>query len=221
MSIFKVSDRQRDVIRYAPGVLIYDSQPAEATAIDTYLRTDNPTTNNGSDVLLAVGDDATLSPQVYRTLIKYDLSPIPVNSVILFASLFLTTERDRSTTTRDYKIYRVLRDWVELQATQNIWKTANNWTTPGAGSNGNDVDYSTIWATTSFGPTIANNTPMEFAFSPTGLIELSKYVDGINPNYGWMIKADTELADAYFFHSSNAVTSSFRPRLLIKYIPAP
>jgi hypothetical protein len=42
------------------------------------------------------------------------------------------------------KVFRVLRTWVEAQATWTIWSTGNNWTTAGCSSDGND--YTTTGA---------------------------------------------------------------------------
>ncbi len=186
-------------------------QPDETSGVDTYLDNGETTTNYGTEVRISAGEDNTVA-RIYRTLIKFDLSSIPSNATITSATLSLTIELDRSSNARDFKLYRVLRDWVEAQATWNIWKTSNNWSTAGCGSDGNDADLTTAWATTNFSAT--ETGVKSFSINTT---EFTKFINGTYSNYGWLIKADTESDDAYTFHSSSAGTAGNRPYLTVVY----
>lgn len=201
------------------GFDTYTSQPDDTTGIDTYLDNGAATTNYNTTVRVNVGEDNTTS-RVYRTLIKFDYSSISSGAFIGSCVHSFWTELDRSSNSRDFKIYRSLRAWVESQATWNIWSTSNNWTTAGAGSDGSDTDLSTVLATRTMSATETVDTEMQWTFSSTGLTELQKIVNGTYANNGYLVKADTETEDAYTFHSSSAATSGFRPKQVIAYSSA-
>lgn len=193
---------------------IYTSQPDETTGIDAAIASANATTNYGTAITVEVGERAVVTSTA-RTLIKFDLSSIPSTAIINSAILSLWVKTDYSSNARDFKVYRVLRDWVEAQVTWNIWKTSNNWTTVGCGSDGNDADLTTVWATTNFTATEAAGTEKQFSLSTT---EFKKFVDGRLTNYGWLIKADTETNDGYdFYSSSEATLTTRRPKLVVDY----
>ena len=191
-------------------------QPNETDGYDTSLAQSNPNTNYGGDAVLYIGE-SNVATNIRRGLIKFNLSSIPSNAVISSVVLSLWVAFDASSNARDYKLYRVLRDWVETQATWNIWKTSNNWTTAGCGSDGNDADLSTVWATCSFTATETDNTEKQFVLDATGLAEFTKWVNGTNPNYGWLVKADTEVNDGYNMDSSSSATAAQRPKLVVTY----
>jgi hypothetical protein len=193
----------------------YTSQPAEAAATDTTIELLAPTVNFGTGGLLGVGNNEFAGNETWRTLIKFDLSSIPQTAYISSATLTLTISADKAQNARDFKMYRILRDWIEIEATWNQWKNGNAWTTAGCGSNGNDADLTNVWATCSMGT--ADSGTKNFVFSATGLAELTKMVFGTYTNYGWLIKADTEANDAYEFCSSSNATSGNRPLLTIEY----
>lgn len=66
---------------------------------------------------------------------------IPAGGTITAASLDLYEQSASGTCTAS--IYQILRDLVFTETTWNIWKTANNWTTAGCESAGNDRSGST------------------------------------------------------------------------------
>lgn len=194
----------------------YIARPNETNSNDTWISSSAVTTNYGDRPDLYVGESNS-SITTRRSLIKMDLSQIPSNAIITSAIITVYIAGDYSSNTRDFKVYRVLRDWVESQATWNLWKTGSSWTTDGCGSDGNDADLTTAWATTSFGDSIPNYTAMDFVFSATGITELQKIIAGAYTNYGWLIKADTESADLYGLFSSSWINESQRPKLTIEY----
>ncbi len=143
---------------------------------------------------------------------QFDLSVIPKSARIVSAQLTLTIELDRSSNARDVKIYRVLRDWVESQVTWAQWTTGNNWTLGGCSGSGTDFD-STVWGTLNLGAT--ESGAQTWSLSAT---ELNKMVSGVYPNYGWLIAADTQSNDGYFYYTSSAATAGNRPKLVVNYI---
>jgi hypothetical protein len=46
---------------------------------------------------------------------------------------------------------------------------------------------------------------------------LNGYLDGTYTYYGFEIQSDTELNDAYGFHSYQAATADYRPVMYIEY----
>lgn len=192
----------------------YSSQPDGTAGKDSYITSGAATTNFGTNTNIGVGEDSG-GANISRTAIAFDLSSIPSSNTTSAATLTTTITTDESSNARDFKIYRILRDWVEAEITWNIWKTANNWTTAGAGSDGNDTDLTTVWGSVSMG---ASDTGAKvWTFSSTGLTELDKFINGTYSNYGWLLKADTETNDRYFFASSDHATSGSRPLLEITH----
>lgn len=193
---------------------IYSKQPDETDGIDNFIQSNIATTNSGTSAELRIGE-SNAATSVRRTLIKFVLSGIPSSNVsLLNAQLSLWVNADLSSNARDFKIYRSLRAWLELESTWNVYTTGNNWTSAGADSDGNDTDLSTVWATTNFTATESAGTEKVFTLS---LTELLKFIDGTYTNNGWLIKADTETNDAYTLESSSSATATLRPKLVIQY----
>jgi hypothetical protein len=99
-------------------------QPSGA---DTYLSEQNPTTNYSAVTLLMAGRNPGLRG---RAIFRFDFSALPAGCVIEKAVLSLYV--DSVSTGGDYGIYELTRtDWIETQATWNIYKTGSNWTAAG------------------------------------------------------------------------------------------
>jgi hypothetical protein len=209
--------RNSRLVEPRPLLDTYSSQPDEASSFDTEFSSAAQTTNNGNGNQIVAGEHNGLA-DIFRTLIKFDLSSIPSNATITSATLSLWVKQDISDNARNFKLYRVQRDWVESQATWLNWKTANAWTTGGAGSNGNDADLTTVWASTSFSASEAVNTQKDFVIDTT---EFAKLIDGTYANYGWVLRPDTELNDGYVFYSAAETTASRRPKLVVEYTIPP
>jgi hypothetical protein len=190
----------------------YSSQPDETSGIDTWIDSSQVNTNRGSSGTLAVGE-SNAAAAVGRALIKFDLSSIPSNAVITSATLYMTISADVSSNARSFRVYRLVRSWVESEATWNIAATGTNWGTAGAGNTTTDYDP-TAWATTAFTANETVGTEKAWALDVT---EFEKFINGTYTNYGWVIRADTENNDQYIFYSSSNATSSNRPRLVVEY----
>lgn len=139
-----------------------------------------------------------------RTLIKFDLSSLPTNAVISSATLTLNLLTDQSANARTYRIYRLKRAWVELEATWNIWSTGNNWSTAG-GFHADDCEQTEIGSRVMSATEAAGLK--DFTITATTKAELDL-------GNGWMIKADTEIDDCYIFDSREGGTT---PKLVIVY----
>jgi len=173
---------------------------------DTYLDFGASTTNYGTSTVFSVSSPGDSTDK--RALLKFDISSIPGGVSLISADMVFNC----STTaggTRTLQFFRILRsDWEEAQATNTIYKTANNWTTAGAAGNGTDYQLS---------PKIAANyslTGTGQKIIPFTLSEFNKYVDGTYPSTDMIIYNDGALVD---FSSLNHGTSNLRPFTRVTY----
>ena len=189
----------------------------ETDAADTFLYSAGPTTNMGTVVTFNVGE-SNAETSVSRTLIKAPLGQLDAERVASITACYLdlTINLDRSSTARDFKMYRVLRDWVESQATWNIFSTGNNWGTAGCGDTTTDYN-NTVLATTNFTATEAIGTVKRFSLDTTVVYDM---LQGVYSDYGFLIKADTEANDAWIFNSSGAAFEIQRPLWTIETLEA-
>lgn len=190
----------------------YVSQPDATAGIDAFIEQESPTTNTGTNNTLNVGE-TNLAVFTDRSLIKFDISSIPSNYVSATATLSLYIALDRSGNARTFRLYRLKRNWVESQVTWVRYSTGNNWQTAGAfgALDCEQTDVSSL----DFTSTEVVDSAKNFIISNSSVNE---YINGTTANYGWLIKADTELDDRYNFHSSDATTSTLRPKLVIDYM---
>ncbi len=193
----------------------WSSQPGAAEGEDTLITLSVigiSTKNYGISTYLLVGkefDNNNLS----RTLIQFDLTSISASASVTSASLSLYCYGDGSTNARTFRVYRLKRAWVEgtrndaednppTGATWNRYDTVSNWGTVG-GFGADDCEQTDI-GSRDFTATETTNAFKVFSLTPITIAALDL-------GNGWMIKADTENADAYGFRSSDGLTASQRP----------
>ena len=135
-------------------------------------------------------------------MLKFDVSSIPSDATIVGARLDLYV----STEGQGWKIHRMLVDWNENS-------TYNTLT---AGVNDDDTDASTVEdnrngvTLNAITGSIVNNMRMA---------TIQGWVDGTYSNYGWLIEAtDIASGDGQQYVSSEGVTTTQRPKLVIRYI---
>lgn len=130
---------------------------------DTYLDKWNPTTNYEASGL-RIGADGS-NNELYNSILRFNLSGISP-CVVTSATLALTVYSWGGTTVTalSYRL-RTGRDWVEDQATWNIYKTSNNWGTAGCANTTTDR-YSTVMSTTTitFGANVVTLDPTEVQY---------------------------------------------------------
>ncbi len=187
-------------------------QPNGTAGIDTYILNALPTTNYGTDTEMGVGEANIATNYIGRSLIKFDLSSIPSNASITSATLSLWTSTDYSSTTRTIRIFRLKRAFNESQATWNIASTGTNWQTAGA-SGTNDRESADIGSVQILSDEPLN-TEKQITLTPAMIQEL---IAGTFTNNGFIIVSDTELNDGFMYKTSDNVTSSQRPKLVIEY----
>ena len=180
---------------------------------DTHLHSGNATTNYGTGVLMEA-TKYNASNHIHTCLSFSGLSniagPVTVNTATL--SLYMS---DSSGTGHVVSLYRLLRNWVEAQATWNIFSTANNWQTAG-GLGANDRS-----GTLSTSATV--NTPNGYkSWTGTQLnTDTADFINGTVSNYGWHLERTDGANDLGWrvFRPSDH-TDTQRPYLTVDHSPA-
>lgn len=185
-----------------------------AGTLDTTIWDTNPNTTTYGTVDTSIVSDKAVGVETdqRKALVRWDLTPgsIPATATVIGArvDLYITAEG------QGYTMHQMLVNWDELS-------TYNTLT---AGVVPDDVEASLVEdvrngvnLNTILNVTIRNNvfTPSYYLF-PT----VTCWVNGLCPNYGWIIIA-TDLAggDGQQHASSEAVTATQHPKLTIRYLP--
>jgi len=201
-----------------PGPLLYTytSQPDGTVGVDAEMNSRFPTANYGGSASFHVGEDAS-NVETVRGLIQFDLTGIPANAVVLDATLTLTVTSRSGSSARTICVYRLTQDWVEDQATWNVYATGNNW--PGGSGAAGDY-YSSVSTCADMAGNEAAGTAKSWSFSAPALQILQSMINGSVINKGFLLKATQELNTAFAFASSDNTTIEYRPVLEIEYTTA-
>lgn len=183
---------------------------------ETKIRQLAPTTNHGTDGDIEVskysGGDWTSS------LIKATgISSIPTNSIISAVSIFLD-QYDCAGANGTYVIVakRCLRNWVETQATWNIYSTGNSWGT--AGAFGDAVDRDAAATFTSAGLDLSTSGYKELVGNGDAVYDVQRMFEGAIPNYGWVLERTDAFNDfAFRKFSTSEAADGLRPYLSVTY----
>ncbi|GIK39828.1 MAG: hypothetical protein BroJett011_36610 [Chloroflexota bacterium] len=168
-----------------------------ATA-DTYLRSNQPDSNSGSDP-----DLRTKPPSNPRNaLIQFDLSGVPANSVVTCAA-FLLSQPSAATTGQNIQVHRVTAAWVENQATWNNRTSANPWT-----ASGGDFD-----------PTVVATFVPSATIHVINISPLAQFwVSNPAVNFGLLLEAQNVGNNGEIQYSSREGANP--PQLVVEYLPA-
>lgn len=185
-----------------------DGYGGDATTYkDTYLDHHNTTTNWGDYEYISIGDYD--GDYYFRTLIGFAVASIPGDPVLDLVEFSLYQIANYATNARIVRVFRLKRDWVESEATWNIYSTGNSWATAGGfGSDDceqTDIGYLSI-------PATGTQQYYTWTLTPTSKADLDL-------GYGWMVKADTENSDYHDWISSDSASTAQRPKLVIEYTP--
>ncbi|MBS7622821.1 DNRLRE domain-containing protein [Candidatus Bathyarchaeota archaeon] len=177
-------------------------QPSNA---DTHIYEGDPNNNFGASDGFVVG---AVSGGRFRGLVKFDLSSIPSGSTVNVAYLLLYYyyRGENNPAGRTYNAYRVTKDWVETQATWNVYSTGNSWTTPGG-------DYTTDGGSSS---TVPANTEQWMIWDVTSIVKA--WIEGGQPNYGFIIRDQSEgVVFSADFRSKEVSDPDLRPILKVDW----
>jgi hypothetical protein len=175
-------------------------QPNPTNGIDAYINEGNPAQNNGTDTNMFVGLTSGSSLR-YRSLIKFDISYIPIGASITSSSVYLYQSGSYDTSGQTLNFYRITADWNETAVTWNNQPTFDNT---------NVYAQMTTGASSTFYSTLSANL--------NNLI--SGWVNGTFPNYGMMIAHSNEAVQGTyksFWTSDYTTLTTNRPKLQINY----
>jgi len=196
-------------------------QPDETTGIDTQIRSaTSPTFNYGLSPLFQVGNTGGA---LYRTLFKFDLSSLPVDAVILSATLKLYCTAVSTSNSYPIYIHRSLVPFFEGNqnhalpaggedaSTWNL-KNANGSVAWGAVGGQAGTDYKTNPTARTY--VTVNNTLYSFDVTP----DVNDFHEGLATNNGWWAIGDEPINNTRKeFAGFGYATSGNRPLLEITY----
>jgi hypothetical protein len=201
----------------------FNLQPDWVTGQDTFLAYEGGAwvnKNFGNETFIGIGGDT----KDYRSLIYFDLSPLPGPSEPIeraMLKLFFWGKSGTSENPVPVSIYRVKESWTEGTGTTTLdttdgatWNNhngANAWTSPGG--------Y--------FHPTSENETEVStsnkwYQFDITDVV--SKWHTGQEDNYGILIRYTDEVTHTNSFktfYSSDSDVYDRRPKLSVEYENSP
>lgn len=184
-----------------------------AATADVFLRSDTPTSNYGGGANLFVGERNDLSGVIYRSLLFFDIiGNIPAGSIINSVTLYIShTTNQYATNTRLMHVYRVVRNWIEAQATWNVAKTGTNWGTAGCANTTSDY-VNTSLGSRSFTSSEANGWK---SITLTASV-FQQILDGSLTYEGLILRMATETDDMQGFASRETTPAAY---LEIDYTP--
>ena len=177
--------------------LIVSDTDTSYSVADTHILSNAPTSTEGASLsLIFIGDGAGPEAARYRILIKFDISGIDSIAIVSAVTLSMWEVADWDTEgigTWACKLNRLLQNWVEAQATWNVYSTGNSWGTVGAAGAG-DIDGD-VSATLTLDVTPAS-TYVDWT-GATLTDDVQKMIDGTYANnYGWRLWAEDAEAQA-------------------------
>lgn len=202
---------------------------------DTSLLEINPTNNLGGFPGMNAG--TTQEYQKTRALLRFDLTSLPTNAVILSAMLQLevTREPDEPPNNTTFGLHRMLRPWGEgnkspvtqpgkgLPASlgEATWECAfhstNNWTSPGGAP---DADYSSIESASQFIYGV-DESPYRFETTPELVADVATWIRNPTANFGWMLLCNDELSNFTARRFGTREDPNRPPLLELQYLVPP
>ncbi len=191
---------------------------------NTLYEIDDGSLSNGIGSYIFAG--STGANGVRRSLLHFDLSPIPTGSIIDTVKLSLYMDKSRAGAS-NLSIHRVLTDWGEGESSAS----------GGEGSGGLAAENDATWLHSFYANKLWNQPGGDYkadsssdmivadegfyTWSNTGLIEDVKYwLESPDLNFGWAIIGDeSKTSTAKRFISRNFSDPELHPRLTIEYTP--
>lgn len=167
-------------------------QPDASTGIDTFVHSENPTANYGTDVGLFAG--VYQGSALFETFIKFNISSIPVNADVINASVILHVIGVDDSNPYGFTAHEVTADWSE----SITWNTKPSY------------NASALCTVSIANPPSAQNVIFDVTTAA------KKWVNGTSPNYGVCIRSNF-VNSRKTFASSDHATSSLRPSFSLTY----
>ncbi len=173
-----------------------------AGTLDTYIWGTNPATVRGTETTIVLDITAGTPTDDRRALLKFDLSAIPANAVIVGARLDLWISAEG----QGWTWHRVLVPWDESSTYNTLTGgiTNDGVEAVAAESARNGVNLDTI-----VNISVRDNLLVS---------DVQAMVSSPSTNYGWLgLNTDTATGDGVQFDSRQSVTAARRPKLTVRY----
>ena len=178
---------------------------------DTYVSSSYSDSNYGSETFIRVVD---FYNDVHRGILEFDISDIPTmatfsqGDLLLYYYLYYLSDP----TGKSIWAYKLTRtDWVELEATWNIYKTGSYWTTAGG-------DYVTS------NPAGGNTTfPSSYGWMTWDIQAIVENAYDTSNNVEILVRFNNENlsgpdSHCYFYSKEYTGDTSLRPKLTVTYV---
>ena len=178
-------------------------QPGPEKGCDSYISKDcaEENQNFGNKQDMAVGKRDTK-----RSLIRFDLTSVPPDAIILSAELQLCLAGEYYfPQKRVIYVHRITGFWKDKEVTWNKMREGQNWQSPGG-----DFDCVIENAMCLIG---TNSGWVSWDLTRT----IKDLLDGKYLNFGFLLKEQNCDTDAIWFLSSEADWETYRPRLVVSY----
>jgi hypothetical protein len=182
---------------------------------DTFLDSQNATTNNDTATAIQVGNAWGTSSFTRFALLTFDVSALAgktITSAILY--LYRTDNTAAGATDRRLEARRILRAYVAAEVTWNIYSSGNNWATAGAAGTGTDQELA---RTQGDDVGAAADVDQWHAIDLTPLLQAT--IDAAETTFRVKIGANVNGAgsNAVQFASLNHATAGLRPKLRVTH----
>lgn len=175
----------------------------------TYLEEDSKGSNNGTDPTAGV---AGLLTDEEVALLRWQTTGLPADAEVLHAEIALNMDSVSNSSGVRFRVWPLLRSWVETQTTWNNAATGSAWLLPGGAKNTADRDFTAPLGLLALRSEGLGTIPLNSgAF---GLIE--GWVDNPSSNFGLAIGDSGPLGEINFL-SDEDPTLTNRPTLRVIY----
>ncbi len=175
---------------------------------DTWLNSFNQAANYGGATLLEVRGGGQS-----KSVVRFDLSPLPTGIVIQRARLRVYSLSRSNTSVVEVGAFRLLRPWLENEATWQQARIGEPWFSPGASGAGVDRTHDPD----AVSPVAAINTWTDWDI--TGYVQLWYTLPA--ENFGVLLEGISPTLVQYNFQSSFGGDWQQRPQLVIDYSAGP
>jgi hypothetical protein len=193
------------IISFQDGVA---PDAAYAGTSDTFIRQSDPDSNFGANGRASLdGDNPQGSGNDDSALLRWDVSMIPSNAMVVAAAITVTSDSDAND---PFDVYELLKPWSEQDATWNAATAATPWQTAGALD---PMDR----APAPLGQIpldLAQDQPTPLALDSSGVAMVQRWIGG--QNHGVII-TNTISNDGLNIATCEAITLAFRPMLTVTY----
>jgi len=207
-----------------PVLILYVSAIADSFTLgggtldaeDTYIKENDATTNYGSDNVIYIKDS---DAQEYRALIKYpDMRDSLYGRIVDSAFQYIDYSATNATD-MGHEMHGLRRDFVENEATWNVYSNGNNWGTAGAYNTTTDIYADVLDSLVGPGDTTSAG---EYRFEVTDYLRLCDNKDTAN-YFGviWIPTIGTEDGAIIGGYASESGTETNRSYVTVYYHDAP